>query len=166
MTIKRITRREAIRGVGSGLIAGGMMSVAGCSGQTIEHRHAEDPWRDSEEDQGTRFQSVAGTVVLPEGRYGIRQLQPPRSIELEISVSVVSGGNIDVFTMETSEFERYRDKEEFLLLRDLSASDTDGATLTAGVTSGDYTISFDNTGYTGASPGGEVRAEYEIIGRL
>lgn len=134
---------------------------AGC-GSTIEHSPAEDPWRDTEENEEYNSESLSGTVVLPEGRYAIRGFQPTRTIEVELSVSVLSGSNMDVYTMESSEFERYRDREEFLLIQDLSVDNTDDATLTSDVNSGDYTIAFDNSGFTGASPDGEIRAEFEI----
>jgi hypothetical protein len=69
---------------------------------------------------------------------------------------------MDFFVLDETEFNRYRDQEEFHTYPDLYASEETNPMFSGRLSPGDYHIVFDNTSFTGGDPNGAVEANYTV----
>lgn len=116
----------------------------------------EGSWSGEQSSSTFTSQTTSGTVTLDAGKYHARTITLERSVNYDITVDTRSGGPIDHYFMERSEFNAYQEGNEFVLLQSLSADSVSTQTLSGTVASGEYVIVFDNTGQYGASPSGKA----------
>lgn len=130
---------------------------------TPEFQAASDPWRNTEQSATDVQQTVSGEIVLPPNTYAVRFPEPALPARLELDIEVQSDATIDVFLMERSEFERYREQQEFLLYTEPSTSDVSTATIEHRLSAGEHAIVFDHT-TTGTPPTDRrVRISYDLL---
>lgn len=127
-----------------------------------DFRPAADPWREIEESSTETSSTVRGTIFLPPNTYAVRFLSPKLPVKMELTAQVQSDSLIDVFSMERTEFERYREQQEFLLYGEASVSGAKSFSIEQDLPSGEHAIVFDHT-TTATEPTGEsVRIAFEL----
>ena len=156
-----LTRRQILIG-GSAILLGGGALVGFDQLSAPPHR-VYDGW-DMEKSESLLAATAEGSLDLPSGRYAAWTANPTRAVEYEVDFNVTKGDPIDVFVTDDDEYDRYRTRERsFQTLA--NATSTMGDTLTASVGPGEYRIVIDNTGFVGATSGGDVDVDVTIVAR-
>lgn len=148
-------------------LIGGVAGLAGCGGLPAplgpEPKLAESGW--ATEDRSTAGTTTTITIdgMLPPHRYGLYQLNPTYAVDIEISITVESGGAMDLFTMDDDEFDRFRDGDSVSLYTDFSKSNVTKTTVSGTLSGGKYAIIFDNSRHGEATPDGELAFTAELV---
>jgi len=158
-SITTLTRRRVLFGGGAIALGGGAILGLDALNKPT-HRVYGEGW-DVERDSGLATSILEGTVTIPAGRYAARILQPSTAAEYNVDFEVTGGGAIDVFLFDDDEYDRYRDQNTDFQLLARVRNETSGQ-LSTTVGAGDYRIVFDNTGFVGADPSGEVTVAIEL----
>lgn len=149
-----MNRRAFLATVASGTVA----TLAGCGGN-VEHRGMESAPTLEYQEQTTMRTVQTASGAVPEGRYALYVISEQQSVDWSVDVSATQNP-VDLFTMEKSEFDRYREGgTEFTYYTSLSQTQVSSATLSGTVGPGDYRFVVDNTGAYGASPDGSVNLD-------
>ncbi|WP_144798286.1 hypothetical protein [Halorubrum depositum] len=127
------------------------------------HEYVPDPWSNLEETDDETSATVTGEATLGEGQYAVRQAQFQRTYNLEISVSVQGGGEIDILGMSADEFDRYRGEEQPVTYDGYYEEGVSETTISGQLPEGDHRFIFDNSGVFGSEPDGEVTFEFETV---
>lgn len=139
--------------------------LAGCSGDP-DHGLASNAWGNTERSESEYGTTIEGTMTLAAGEYTARDVEPDEPVLLEVDFAVSSGGPIDVFLLEATEYQdRYRDGEgdEIQFLQGFSATESDSGVLRDTLAAGEYVLVLDNTGVWATSPDGEVTIDLSVL---
>ena len=93
------------------LVAVTATGAAGCS-SSAGFQHASDPWANEVEEDITGGTQVKSQLTLPEGTYAARELNPRLAVTFKMQVR--ADRPMDVFGMPDSEFERFREEDEWM----------------------------------------------------
>ena len=163
-----VSRRVWIkRGVvGTVLVGGGIFALSELGGS--EHRLAssEAIVRNDKSVEGQSL-NVDARFNLKAGTYYPYQLDPQPGYTYDISITVSSNTAIDVITVPVNQYNRYQDQnEDFGATVELTERSVESVTLETRVSSGEYRIILDNTGWIGASPSGVADVSFELVGEV
>jgi len=149
-------------------LAGGTVvtavALAGCVGSLTgggtEFRAAEDPWSQDNDRELSNGYEYSGLVTLPEGTYA--QISGSPQVPFTVNLAAEADTSFDVFVLDETEFNRYRDQEEFQYSEDFVARGQREIRFSGTWTDEYLYIVFDNTAFTEAQPDGEITANYTV----
>ena len=95
---------------------------------------------------------VSETIFVAEDDWRAWSVECFNSCNLELSVELNSGPNVDVYVMTESNFDSYKNCDSFYYLEEFSMTDTNGFTASGTIENGDYVVVIDNTDCGVASP--------------
>lgn len=100
------------------------------------------------------------TAVVTEGEFYTHPIYVRSNLET-FRVSVTAETPVDVYLLNGTGLEAYREKESFEAVASLTETAT--ATLTARPAQGRYTLVIDNSGAFGATPNGSVTVKLTVV---
>jgi hypothetical protein len=155
-----MNRRQYLAG-GTAVTA---VALAGCvgslTGDGTEFRAAEDPWSQDNDRELSNGYEYSGLVTLPEGTYA--QISGSPQVPFTINLAAEADTSFDVFVLDETEFNRYRDQEEFQYFQQLSGFGEQTIRFEGGMPAGKYYAVFDNTAFTETQPDGKITANYTV----
>jgi len=153
-------RRNYLATIGSA----GTVILSGCSGDgnpessTFEFTLATE----------TGSNRLQETVTIESGEYQSYTLTVPHSAQVSCTIEVVSGSEVNLFTMPAEEFDQYRNNNKFSFYQRLSAESRKSISVQGEIAQGDYQFVVDRVSeFSNPEPTGRESTGFdlEIINR-
>jgi hypothetical protein len=157
--------RWAVVGIGTVLVIAstGLLLSSVDSGPGFQQ--ADDAWQDETRSE-TGFGTTANvTAELDEGEFAAWSMSPSVAVDFSYSYEVVEGGGVNVFLTDRTEFDRYRDNDDFSVYSDLS-SEGERGTAKSELPAGKYILVVDNSERSTVEVSGPVTVEFTLTSEV
>lgn len=153
-------RRQFLATLGSATAA----SSAGCLGVLggeSQIQQARDPWSNERRSSSLGTATVTVDVEVPADKFAVWMFNPSRATEIGYTLTLDGGGSAEVFVLDDSEFDRYRDGKSASFYQSFHGAGSlpSGSGRLGG---GQYQLVVDNTVWGDVQPAGSISGTLEM----